>query len=77
MEEMVKIIKMIGVACAVLGAMLISCFCAIGVILMCEALWTGFVTWFNSGNNGMYFLMGAFIVALIGGMTLNLAPSKR
>lgn len=77
MEEMIRITKMIWVACVVLGAMLITCFCAIGVVLLCEALWTGFVAWFYSGINGVYFLMGAFIVALIGGMALNLAPSKR
>ena len=74
---MFKVIKAIEIACAVLGAMLIACICAVGLVLVCEALWTSFVAWFYSGINGMYFLMGAFVVLLIGGMALNLAPSKR
>ena len=77
MKKMFRVMEIIGVACVALAATLLACLGAVGVVLLCEALWTGFVVWFYSGINGMYFLMGAFIVALIGGMALNLAPSKR
>lgn len=74
MKKTFRVMGIIGVALAVT---VLACLGAVGVVLACEALWTGFVAWFYSGINGMYFLMGAFIVALIGGMALNLAPSKR
>lgn len=74
---MFRVMEIIGVACVALVAILLACLGAVGIVLACETLWTGFVAWFYTGINGMYFLMGAFIVALIGGMALNLAPSKR
>jgi hypothetical protein len=74
MKKMFRVMEIIGVA---LAAILLACLGAVGIVFACEALWTGFVAWFYTGINGMYFLMGAFIVALIGGMALNLAPSKR
>jgi hypothetical protein len=77
MKKMFRVMEIIGVACVALAAILLACLGAVGIVFACEALWTGFVAWFYTGINGMYFIMGAFIVALIGGMALNLAPSKR
>ena len=68
------ILAVVGITLlAILGSALLVC----AVSFACEWLWTTFVAWFYTGLNGIYFVMAAFVVALIGGMALNLTPIRK
>ena len=76
-----NIVKKALIILAVVGIILLAILasallvCAIG--FACEWLWTTFVAWFYTGLNGIYFVMAAFVVTLIGGMALNLTPIRK
>ena len=72
-----KALIILAVVGITLLAILVSALLAYAVGFTCEWLWSIFVAWFNTGLNGIYFLMVVFVVALIGGMVLNLAPIRK
>lgn len=74
MEKTMRIIAVCGIT---VGAMLLACLLCMGVVVLVEMAWHSFTLWFNTGLNGVVMVMCAFVVALIGGMALNLKPSKR
>ena len=72
-----KALIILAVVGITLLAILVSALLACAVGFACEWLWSIFVAWFNTGLNGIYSLMVVFIVALIGGMILNLTPIRK
>ena len=72
-----KTLIILAVVSITLLAILVSALLACAVGFACEWLWSIFVAWFYTGLNGIYFIMVVFVVALIGGMVLNLTPIRK
>lgn len=72
-----KALIILAVVGIILLAILASALLVCAICFACEWLWTTFVAWFYTGLNGIYFVMAAFVVALIGGMALNLTPIRK
>ena len=72
-----KALIILAVVGITLLATLVSALLVCAISFACKWLWSTFVTWFNTGLNGIYFIMAAFVVALIGGMVLNLTPIRK